>query len=90
MIDLDTLAAEAEGEPFRFRWAGDEYAIPLLDQLPWTVTNQITRGQGAVERMGLLLGDEQYERFAAKPCSTAKLRALFEAYMAANGVTEGE
>jgi hypothetical protein len=91
MIDLDTLAVEGEGdEPFRFQWQGEPYTIPLLTQLPWPVVGQITRGQNAVERMRLLLGDEQYERFAAKPCSSAKLRKLFELYMELNGVTEGE
>lgn len=90
MIDLDTLAVEGEGdEPFRFTWQGDEYAIPLLTQLPWPTVGAITRGQDAGDRMELLLGD-QYERFTEKPCSAAKLRRLFELYMEANGVTEGE
>jgi hypothetical protein len=91
VIDLDTLAVEGEGdEPFRFQWQGEQYEIPLFTQLPWPVVGQITHGQDATERMALLLGDEQLERFTAKPCSSAKLRALFDAYMAANGVTEGE
>lgn len=86
MIDLDALAAEGEGEPFRFTWAGDTYEMPTLMQLPWTVAGAIFGDLPSAEKLKLILGDETFERFKAKPCSAGKLRALLDAYMTFQGL----
>lgn len=90
MIDLETLAAEGESEPFRFNWAGDTYEMPTFAQLPWTVVDQVMAGQASTERLRLIMGDEQFERFKAKPCPAGKLKALMDLYWAHMGVDAGE
>lgn len=86
MIDLDALAAEGEGEPFTFSWAGDTYSMPTLAQLPWTVASEIVGDLPTPDKLALILGDEPFERFKAKPCSAAKLRALLNAYLDHQGL----
>jgi hypothetical protein len=92
VFDLDALAVEAESaEPFRFRWDGHEFALPLLQQMTWQDSVAYFADDATPDaKLRRLLGAPQYEQFTAKPMSTARLNALLDAWFAAQGTSAGE
>lgn len=85
-IDIDAVAIEDEGEPFRFRRGDEEYTMATLLQLDWRDQEKVLFGTDTTERLRILFGDEQYERFAAKPLSTARLIKLLDLWFDHQGV----
>jgi hypothetical protein len=88
VFDLDSLAAEAGAEPFRFRLGGEEFTLPAATDLDWRDARALERGE-LETAFPALLGD-QYERFAAQPLGVGKLAKLIEGYMRHQGLTPGE
>lgn len=89
VFDLDALAAESEGTPFRFRFGGEEYEMAPAD-LKWAAVDDGT--MTPVQMFQLLLGDEQWQRIVD---SDARLTepmfvALLEQWSNHYGVAPGE
>jgi len=64
VFDLDALAREATGEPFRFRFGGDEYELPASVDV--RAVALLEKGQ-LYDFMRSLLGPDQWERMLASP-----------------------
>lgn len=84
-VDIDAIAIE-DGEPFRFRRGDDEFTMATLLQLDWRDQETVLLGTDTVERLRILFGAEQYERFAEKPLSTARLIKLLDLWYEHQGI----
>lgn len=92
VVDLDALEAEATGEPFKFRLAGEEFTLPPLtglDRKTFKVLVKAFQGEDVDGGLAPLFGD-QWERFDALPMSIAQLNRLLEAYLKQQGLALGE
>lgn len=93
MFDLDALAIEAEDEPpFEFRWNGETFTMPTLQQLDWREQAVFFDREVTSEgRMKLLLGAKRFQVFCQKRASTARVQALLDEWWKFQGITdEGE
>lgn len=94
-LDKDKAAraakTEAAGADFRFTFGGEAWSIPPAETWPLEVSDLLPDGKLA-GALRLLMGDEQYARFAAiKPSPTfGDLTALFTALGEWSGLTLGE
>lgn len=93
VFDLDAVASEAgdaEREPFRFRFGGDEYEMPAeFDLLALAAITAGELGDG----LRIMLGETQWSRMlrSGAKMDTARFKALFETYSAhVGGTTMGE
>lgn len=94
--DLDAALVEEENsEPFRFKWGGEVYSLPLLAALP--ADEQIEfENQPVVDQMIRLLGADAYERLTTEPgadgrkLSMGRLRDLVDAWLAHQGLERGK
>jgi hypothetical protein len=89
VFDLDALANEAQGEPFRFKFGGEEYALPPSIDMRAVAAMQAGRLDDALRQM---LTPEQWERVQASPAVLDgwTLMALFEEYARTSGLTVGK
>lgn len=89
VFDLDAVANEANGEPFRFRFGGEDYELPPSIDIRAVVAMQAGRLD---EGLRALLTPAQWERVQASPSvlSGKVLLSLFEAYARHSGLTVGE
>lgn len=89
VFDLDALAAEATGEPFRFRFGGEDYELPPTIDIRAVAHAQEGRLSSALR---LMMTGDQWDRLER---STGRfdlpaLRALFKAYGDHSGAQLGE
>lgn len=77
VFDLDALASE--GVPFRYRFGGEDYEMPLDIDLPTVAKLDHGDAEGALKA---ILGDEQWARMVASPhvFGVKSLMALLDAY----------
>jgi hypothetical protein len=89
VFDLDAVAREAAGEPFRFRFGGEDYELP--SHVDIRAIAKLSIGQ-FYEALQLMLGDEQWQRMLAADAvfDDQTLRSLMEAYAAHSGTELGE
>ena len=89
VFDLDALAAEAKGEPFRFKFGGEEYELPPSVNIIAIAYAQEGK-LGAALRA--LMTPEQWARLerAEATFDVRALGALFEAYGKHSGAQLGE
>ena len=90
VFDLDAFAAEADAqrEPFRFRFGGEDYELPGHIDFRFGLALEQGDGIGALRRM---LGDQWDRLVAAEATLTGPMaRALIEKYLAHCGQTAGE
>ena len=79
VCDLDALDADEQGQPFTFRFGGEEYVLPPRVDLRavWAFErNRLDAG------LRILLGPDQYGRLMASGAGfdAAKVKALLGAY----------
>jgi hypothetical protein len=87
-FDLDALAAEADGEPFRFVFGGETYELPA--EPDFRVGVALGRGD-SVEAMRLMFGEHWDRVLASKTRLTGSMAGkLLKAYMAHTGNNVGE
>lgn len=88
-FDLDAVEHEATGEPFEFRFGGEDYMLPPSVDMLAVAALQNRDLYGGLAR---LLGPEQLERMAASSATfdEPKLRALMDAYGKHLGISLGE
>ena len=88
-FDLDAFVAEAEQEPFRFRFGGQDFTLPAGMDL--RIAAKMRSGQ-FLEALQMLLGEEQFARFDALPAvfDTRAATALLDRYAQHLGVSLGE
>lgn len=92
VFDVDALIAEAQHKPFRFAFAGREWAMRHMADLDvWQMFDAAKRGDdGAVEEIfRLALGDEWGE-FRSHFMPQHALQAIFERYQKHAGMEPGE
>lgn len=92
VLDLDALEAEATGEPFTFRLAGEEFTLPpltTLDRKEFRTLLKAFQGEDVDAGLAPLFGD-QWERFDQQPMSVNQLNKLLEGYLAQQGLDAGE
>jgi hypothetical protein len=89
VCDLDALDADEAGEPFTFRFGGEDYTLPPKIDLRAVAALEGNRYDAALR---MLLGPVQYERMqqASAVFDQRKFEALFNAYGAHQGVSLGE
>lgn len=89
VFDLDAVARDATGEPFRFRFDGEEYELP--PQMDFRAVARLTVGQ-LYEAMELALGADQWQRVldAEAVLTMDAITKLFEAYSLHGGLALGE
>jgi len=89
VFDVDALAKEAKGEPFRFKLGGTVFKLPPSNELDWQDAQDLEQGNLTSAFRGML-GDKQYEKFVAHRLDIARLQKLVTAYMAHQGLEPGE
>lgn len=89
MYDLDAVANEAQNEPFKFKFGGQEYSIPCKEDVDTRVAEAIEKGDLYLA-FSYLLGPDQYDRFHAEPLPARKAVALLEAWSSHNGISLGD
>jgi hypothetical protein len=89
VFDLDALARESAGEPFRFRFGGDDYELPA--SIDVRAVALLEKGQ-LHDFMSTLLGSEQWQRMLASPATfdNRVFEALIEGYGAHLGMELGK
>lgn len=87
-FDLDALAAEAAGEPFRFTYGGREWVIPRVDEVDKRIIDADPENW-AREAFRLAFGD-QWAEFNDVPMSLRTLNALLEEWARYSGLNLGE
>lgn len=87
-FDLDAVIREAEGDPFVFTFAGDDYELPSQPDIRAIAAMSAGRLDQALSS---LLGAEQWEQLQAADAvfDTNALQALMEAYAAHGGTSLG-
>ena len=88
-FDLDAVASEANKEPFEFTFGGETYTLPAVFDI--RIVGHLTEGEIG-EALRRTLGAEQWKKMQASDAvfTSEQFKALFEAWMAHCGVTEGE
>lgn len=90
-VDIDAIAIEDEGpEPFRFNRGEEEFAMATLLQLDWRDQERVLFGTNTTERLRILLGEEQFDRFVAKPLTTARLIKLLDLWFDYQGLDQAK
>lgn len=95
-FNLDALAVEESGEPFRFTWGGETFEIPLLQSMPLRKQMALLASGSPVEQINLLIGEEMLERLSSlpgadgQPMTLVRIAAVLEAYMAHQGTAPGK
>lgn len=89
VFDLDAIANEATGEPFRFRFGGEDYELPPNIDMRVVAAMQSGRLDDALRQM---LNTEQWARIQASTAvlNSQVLLALFERYSKHSGLSVGE
>lgn len=96
-FDLEAAVVDEEtSEPFRFKWAGRVYSLPLLAALP--ITEQLRFEDMPInEQLVELLGEAEYEALTTtpggplnKPISAGRMRELLNGWLAHQGLTPGK
>lgn len=90
VFDLDAVEVEAESaDPFRFRWRGEVYEMPLAAALDFT--DQLALETASeTESMRLILGDDQFDRLTTDPMSTGRMNVLLTQWLRHQGLKPGE
>lgn len=88
-FDLDALALEEAGEPFRFTFGGEDFEIAA--HYDPRVFRRFAQGDLAGALLGML-GEEQFAKLDAidKPFDERHLQALMEQWAEHFGTTAGE
>lgn len=89
VFDLDAFIADAAGEPFRFRFGGDEYTLPPSIDL--RAVAALTAGR-LDDAFRLLFTADQWDRIQRSTTvfDQRTLLALFDAYAKHSGTSLGE
>jgi len=88
MFDADAARAaraEAMGDPFRFRWDGQEFTALPAKEWPLTVTSSLAEGK-LVDALRLILGDDFPAYMAGSP-TMGDVEALMAAMANRQGLT---
>ncbi|MEU7843953.1 hypothetical protein AB0B39_23670 [Micromonospora sp. NPDC049114] len=92
VFDLDAYVAEHRKVPYRFRYGGQDFALPHAQDTDWRVME--VADQGDVEAIQTLfrrgLGPEQWERFDELPQPAGAMGELFRRWQAHSGTKPGE
>lgn len=88
-FDLDAVLREEDGEPFHFRFGGEDYSLPAHPDVRAGLAFDAGRAE---EGLQLLLGPDQWARLKASPATLteAGFVALMDAYQKHLGVGLGE
>lgn len=104
LFDLDAVYAETRTEPFRFKWAGEEWELPLFADIDWRalgLANELT-ALADTENMAevdvsvlrrlfeFAFGPTQAARWDKVPQNTSAMTTLFGAWQSYSGTTLGE
>lgn len=87
VFDLDAAAAarrEAAGEPFRFVWQGEEYAMLPATEWPVTISDRMAKGE-MTDAVRLLLAADA-DRFLATDPTMGDIKDLMEAVAKFSGL----
>ena len=89
VFDFDALAAEETGEPFRFRFGGEDYELPSRIDVRAVAAMAAGRMDDSLR---MLLGADQWTRLQASPAvfNDHTFEALLDRYLAHEGTTMGE
>lgn len=89
-FDLDALEVEDESKPpFMFTYRKQNFTLPVAASMPWQDQLKLETAT-QTESLRLIMGDEQYAKFAALPMSSARLGKLIEAWLAHQGLDGGK
>lgn len=83
--DLDALVADEDGQPFTFRFGGEDYTLPPRIDLRAVAALEGNRYDAALR---MLLGPDQWDRMQQSDAvfDQPKFEALFNAYGRHQGV----
>jgi hypothetical protein len=90
LFDLDALEVEGEdAPPFEFTYKGEKFSMPTANAMAWQdqLALETATEAGALR---LILGDEQYDRLAKLPMSSARMAKLITAWQGHQGLKPGE
>lgn len=91
-MDLDALEHEAAEEPFTFTLAGEVYELLNPEDVDWRHNSELTDADDNDFRplVRMLLGEEQYARFAENRVPLWKFGKLVDGYYEHHGLGQGE
>jgi hypothetical protein len=81
----DAAAAEAEGRPFVFAYAGKTYEVPVATAWPVSALRSLAEGN-LDEALGVLLGPEAYDQLTEAGIKLGDLNVLFDKIAAESGL----
>lgn len=76
-FDLDAVQNEATGDPHPFTFAGEDLLIPRTSDWPAEAMEHVTEGR-VTSAFRLVMGDDDYDRFAAHKPKLAVYEAIFD------------
>jgi hypothetical protein len=92
VFDLDAVAAEAQGKPLRFKYAGREWTIKHISAFDWRITKDGISGD--MEAVALIfrkgMGEEQYAEWEKVDQPAELVGVLFDQWLKHCGLSRGK
>lgn len=88
-IDLDTIAAEVDLEPFSVTWQGQEWSFAHVESLDSWEIDQAKEDGDDVAILAMALG-EQWKDFSSLPIPLGLMKKIMDGYREHCGISVGE
>lgn len=89
-IDLDTIAAEVDLEPFTVTWQGEQWVFAHVETLDSWEIDQAKADSDGIAIIVLALGEERWNEFTAKPIPIGLMKKIVDGYAEHCGISVGE
>jgi len=89
-VDLDTIAAEVDLEPFRVTWKGEEWVFAHVESLDSWEIDQAQADNDNIAIIALALGEERWKAFNSIPIPLGLMSRIVDDYTAHCGISVGE
>lgn len=89
-MDLDTIAAEVDLEPFVVTWQSQQWVFAHVESLDsWEIDQAKEDGDG-IAFLVMALGEERWAEFAALPIPLGLMKKIVDGYSEHCGISVGE
>lgn len=89
-IDLDTIAAEVDHEPFSVTWKGEQWLFAHVEDLDSWEIDQAQADNDGIAMLILALGEERWKEFSSIPIPLGLMTHIVDGYAEHCGISVGE